>query len=63
MTMLLTSVTMVGWVDVQDSDQGDFRRWRADDISSFNIFHIDILTGDPLAKHIKSGYMLVVTEK
>ena len=28
-------VTMVGWVDVLDGDQGDFRRRRAMDISSF----------------------------
>ena len=34
MTMLLTSVTMVGWADVPDSDWGDFRRRRAVDISS-----------------------------
>ena len=34
MTMILTSVTMVGWADVPDSDQGDFRRLRAIDISS-----------------------------
>ena len=35
MTMILTCVTMVGWVDVPDTDRGDFRR-RAVDISSFN---------------------------
>ena len=35
MTMILTSVTMVGWEDVLDSDRGDFRCWRAVDISSF----------------------------
>ena len=29
MTMILTSVTMVGWADVPDSDRGDFRRQRA----------------------------------
>ena len=34
MTMILTSVTMVGWEDVPDSDWGDFRRRRAVDISS-----------------------------
>ena len=34
MTTILTSVTMVGWADVPDSDWGDFRRWRAVDISS-----------------------------
>ena len=34
MTMILTCVTMVGWADVPDSDRGDFRRWRAVDISS-----------------------------
>ena len=38
MTMILpvTSVTMVGWADVPDSDWGDFRRQRAVDISSFS---------------------------
>ena len=35
MTMILTSVTMVGWADVLDSDWGDFRRWCAVDISSW----------------------------
>ena len=34
MTMILTSVTMLGWADVPDSDWGDFRRRRAVDISS-----------------------------
>ena len=34
MTMILTSVTMVGWADVPDSDWGDLRRHRAVDISS-----------------------------
>ena len=34
MTMILTSVVMVGWADVPDSDWGDFRRRRAVDISS-----------------------------
>ena len=34
MTMILTSVTMVGWADVPDSDWGDFRRQCAVDISS-----------------------------
>ena len=33
MTMILSSVTIVGWADVLDSDQGDFRRWDAIDIS------------------------------
>ena len=33
MTMILTFVTMVGWTDVPDSDEGDFRQ-RAVDISS-----------------------------
>ena len=32
MTMILTSVTMVGWADVPDSDWGDFRRRRAVDL-------------------------------
>ena len=35
MTMILTSVTMVGWADVPDNAWGDFRRQRAIDISSF----------------------------
>ena len=34
MTMIWTSVTMVGWADVPDSDWGDFRHWCAVDISS-----------------------------
>ena len=34
MTMILTSLTIVGWADVPDSDWGDFRRRRAIDISS-----------------------------
>ena len=37
-TMILTSVTMVGWADVPDSDRGDFRRRRAVDISSYTRF-------------------------
>ena len=35
MTMTLTSVTMVGWADVPDSDCGDFRCRRVVGISSF----------------------------
>ena len=35
MTMILTSVTMVGWADVPDSDRGDFTRRRAVDVSSY----------------------------
>ena len=38
MTMILTSVTMMGWADVPDSDWGDFRRRRAIDISSWLIW-------------------------
>ena len=40
MTMILTSVTMVGWADVPDSDRpgGDLRRWRAVDISSCKLY-------------------------
>ena len=34
MTMILTSLTMVALPDVPDSDRGDFRRWRAINISS-----------------------------
>ena len=33
----MTSVTMVGWVDVPNSDRGDFRRRRAVNISSFSL--------------------------
>ena len=34
-------VTMVGWVDVPYSGWGDFRRWRAVNISSLkNVIHI-----------------------
>ena len=39
MTMILTSVTMVGWTDVPDSDWGDFRRRRAINISSLSNHH------------------------
>ena len=35
MTMILTSLTMVVWADVPDSEWGDFRRRRAVDIPSF----------------------------
>ena len=35
MTMIFISMTMVGWADVPDRYQGDFRRRRAVDISSF----------------------------
>ena len=35
MTMILTCVTMVRWADVPDSDQGDIRRRRAVDVSSW----------------------------
>ena len=33
-SLILTCVTMVRWADVPDSDQGDFRRWHAVEISS-----------------------------
>ena len=36
MTMIFINLTMVGWADVPDSDWGDFKRWRALDISSFD---------------------------
>ena len=39
MTMISTSVTIVGWADVTEIDRGDFRRWRAVDISSIRLFH------------------------
>ena len=35
-TMILSSVTIVGWADVLDIDRGDFRRRRVVDISSSN---------------------------
>ena len=35
MTMILTSVTMVGWANVTDSDWGDFKRRCTFDISRF----------------------------
>ena len=36
MTMILTNMTMVGWVDLlPDSDLGDLRHWRAINISSW----------------------------
>ena len=35
MTMILTSVTMVGWADVPDSDRGDFKCRHAVDLSSY----------------------------
>ena len=37
MTMILTSVTMVGWGDVPDNDRGGFTCRRAVDISSFTL--------------------------
>ena len=37
MTMILTSVTVVAWADVPDSDRDDFRRRRAVDISSWKL--------------------------
>ena len=40
MTMIWTSLTMVGWADIPDSDWGDFRRRRAVDISSFILIMI-----------------------
>ena len=35
MTMILTSMAMVGWADVSDSDRDDFRCQRAINISGF----------------------------
>ena len=37
MTIILTSVTVVGWADVPDSDRGEFRRQCAVDISSSSL--------------------------
>ena len=37
MTLILTSVTMVGWADVPDNDWGDFKRRRAVVISSLKV--------------------------
>ena len=44
--MILTSVTMVGWADVPDSEWGDFRRRRAIDISS--LIDFKCLTFEPI---------------
>ena len=46
MTIMLTfCVTVMGWIDVLDSDRSDFRRRRAVDISSYVwvlvIFHVN----------------------
>ena len=38
MTMILTSVTMVGWTDVLDSERGDFRR-NVSVPSSYLVYH------------------------
>ena len=63
MTMILTSVTLLGWGDVPNSDWGDFRRRRAIDISSLNCrfqysyFHwfIDLIySTDLLSRFIKN---------
>ena len=35
MAMILTSVTMVGWASVLDSERGEFRRRHAVDISTY----------------------------
>ena len=40
MTMMLTSVTMMWWADVPDSERGDFRRRRAVDISSWRLWTV-----------------------
>ena len=37
MTMILTSVTMLGWADVPDSDRGDFRA-----VDIFNSFQYQL---------------------
>ena len=44
MTMILTSVTMVGWEDLPDSDWGDFRRGRVVDIPSLTWLLISQVT-------------------
>ena len=41
MTMILTSVTLVGWADEPDCDWGDFRRRLAADISSYWSLYAD----------------------
>ena len=43
MTMILTSVTMMGWADVPDSDWGDFRRRRAVDLSSSSLVQVMVI--------------------
>ena len=47
--MILTSVTMVGWADVPDSDRVDLRRRRAVDISSY--YNSLIYNGYTSAQH------------
>ena len=48
----LTSVTMVGWADVPNSDWGDFRRRRAVDISSLDMSHA--------CMHVMQTFMIVI---
>ena len=52
MTMILTCVTMVGWADVPDSDRGDFRCWRAIDISSLGQSYDCISAGEVALKNM-----------
>ena len=60
MTMILTNVTMVGWADVLDSDQGDFRRWRAIDISSCVLWpsHVEIVPGESFSYYCPSVWQI-----
>ena len=50
MTMILTNVTMVGWADVPNCDQGDFRFQRAVDISSFTIMQLGFCPINPITR-------------
>ena len=62
MTMILTSVTMVGWANVRDSDPDDFRRWCAVDISSVSRSNGKIsyhLVNRILGMQISSFWMIV----
>ena len=55
MTMILTSVTMVGRADVPYSDWGDFRRQRAVDISSSLYIHGKLHQGEKFIPVLKKN--------
>ena len=63
-TIILTSVTMVGWADVRDSERGDFRHWRAVYISSYfcwsdSLFKMAFHMTDTTALHRLSLWSLI----